>query len=341
MARAAWLVLACLVCACAAVELGFPVVALCSALDAPVYNCTFRRSLAEAYAPCTARIRRFTTGPAAAPLYCSLYNTDDAASATDSYGLMRLARFAGEAQHAALFYQLPTHVSVAEAPPANLSAVPLDALLDLVPLSASQLTLVRILGRDADTNRYSVLSEAREGGAGDVAVEIDAVYFTYWSTVLRGFYRDLFLDPSTWLLCLVATLVIWYGALRSTVPLLGAPEGGAGSAAAEQPETIKLRMVLLLPVSGSLVLLAMFFFLDLMWPLLFLFCAFAGFVSVAFVVWPLAELLVPSFRLPRTLTCLAPRLDELPGALLIAMPFSTAVVLAWWLTDLWLFTDSA
>lgn len=332
-----------LCCLCSALDLGFPTIALCSLQQAPVYNCSYRRSLSDPSTPCSARYQRLATGTPD-PLLCSLYNTDDGAYATDSYGLVSLVRISGEAQRAVLFYTLPTDVNVdEEQPKTNATFVPLDVLLDLIPLASGQINLVRILGRDAISNRYSVLTEQRGAGS-DIVVAIDGLYFTYWDGVLKGFYRDLFLDPSTWLLCFTATLVIWYGALRSTAPplLSGQPEGeGNGAAPAVQPETMKLRMVLLLPISGSLMLLAMFFFLDLMWPLLFLFCAFAGFVSVAFVVWPVAELLPSRLRLPSSLTCLAPRIDELPTALLFAVLFSTAIMIAWWLTDLWLFTDGA
>lgn len=322
---------------CASIELSFPSIALCSYQSAPLYNCSFIRSQHDQTSfQCAESIAHFRTADSVGPLNCSLFNANNAAYASNSYGMLNLTRAAApQARYAVLFYELPKDIQGSPKDDAQLPPfIPLNELLDLVPLDLDRGSmLLRVLGRDPNSQRYSVITQKLGGGA-SVLLSIDGIYFAAW----QGYYRDLFLDPSTWFLCAVAVLVIWYAAYRS-MPQGGAL-GGAGGGQVEEHEPLRMRMVLVLPVTGSLVLLAMFYFLDLMWPLLFAFCAFTGFVSVAFVLWPVAQRVAQFARLPAAFTCLASRIGEVPSAILIALPISAAVLIAWGWTDIWIFTDS-
>ncbi len=66
----------------------------------------------------------------------------------------------------------------------------------------------------------------------------------------------------------------------------------------DEHNTVNLKTAIILPVTGSLMLLALFFFLDQIWILLVILISFSATMSFAFVIWPWIEPLAHLMRLP-------------------------------------------
>lgn len=162
-------------------------------------------------------------------------------------------------------------------------------------------------------------------------------------------------DPSTLLLELLAWSTLLYATYRSRVwsDLLDAvfekdrPATSAGRTPIErQPEQgfISLRMAIVLPIFGSLVLIILFYFLDWMSYLFVFFIFLSSLFSLTFVLTPTAERLVA--RAPERAQMPFAPYQSLPAvlretslSLLLAFLTALAVALTWLITRYWAVSD--
>eukprot|EP01105_Mastigella_eilhardi_P005959 TRINITY_DN17612_c0_g1_i1.p1 TRINITY_DN17612_c0_g1~~TRINITY_DN17612_c0_g1_i1.p1 ORF type:complete len:379 (+),score=80.58 TRINITY_DN17612_c0_g1_i1:32-1138(+) len=136
----------------------------------------------------------------------------------------------------------------------------------------------------------------------------------------------LLLDPSTLLLVACALGTIWLGARLQ--PKQIDPEETNG---------VTMQVAVLLPIVGSLMLVVLFYFLDILYYLLVVVLTLSAVTSVGFVVYPAAQKLMrlywPSKELVRIFG------TDFPSPLLVAVPLAVTVVGTWLLTNMWQVSD--
>ncbi|KAL6047978.1 Signal peptide peptidase-like 3, variant 2 [Balamuthia mandrillaris] len=175
----------------------------------------------------------------------------------------------------------------------------------------------------------------------------------------------LLVDPSTLSMLAFAFLVLVIGSLRSLSLYLAQlqmwegrrqrqrKEGGdskehENAEEAENEENnsndLKWQSALLLPLIGSLLLLVLFFFLDMMAPVLSFIFTLSSLFSACFVLYPLvgdlaAFLHLPShFRSPQLLTRVT-RESHISTSIPLALLPAALLVAVWFFTGFWALTD--
>ncbi|KAL6077434.1 Signal peptide peptidase [Balamuthia mandrillaris] len=175
----------------------------------------------------------------------------------------------------------------------------------------------------------------------------------------------LLVDPSTLSMLAFAFLVLVIGSLRSLSLYLAQlqmwegrrqrqrEEGGyskehENAEEAENEENnsndLKWQSALLLPLIGSLLLLVLFFFLDMMAPVLSFIFTLSSLFSACFVLYPLvgdlaAFLHIPShFRSPQLLTRVT-RESHISTSIPLALLPAALLVAVWFFTGFWALTD--
>lgn len=183
------------------------------------------------------------------------------------------------------------------------------------------------------------------------------------------------LDPSISTLIIVAIAIIYYANHRSRpsrepshhehtseVPVESGTERGYVQKAIEKsseltalfvpqeseaPESLSTWKIIILPVVGSVMLLVLFYFLNILKYLLVVFMSISSLGSISFVLYPLWSTLIvtsplPSrfytFPLPRKVhNCLG--VTRVPVAVAISMAFSAFLITLWLCTSNWLVVD--
>ena len=166
-----------------AVAIGYPAVALCTKPSTiPFYNCTFRSSFDSPFEPCGSpqSVRISVAGRSPAP--CALFNFDSVIYGTDSYSVAMFTSLGLNATDSVvLFYSLPANW--------NSSIIEVDALDGITPHDKG-VTLVRIIGRDTENGRYSVVLDrlSVDGAEPQLWLTIDPLYFEKIRAALKNYY---------------------------------------------------------------------------------------------------------------------------------------------------------
>mmetsp|Transcript_15676 Transcript_15676/g.61229 ORF Transcript_15676/g.61229 Transcript_15676/m.61229 type:complete len:402 (+) Transcript_15676:49-1254(+) len=167
----------------------------------------------------------------------------------------------------------------------------------------------------------------------------------------------LLFDPGTLCVLGCALFCISYGAYRSQQFYAAAYGAAAGSASSStgRPRSgttekfgssvsvVQKSTAVLLPILASIMLLVLFYFLNMIYYLLLIAILFGAFTSMCFVQWPLWELIVFKFNayVPRcptaipTIDCIGP----IPLELILSLPIPIGLMIGYFFTNSWVFTD--
>eukprot|EP01087_Luapelamoeba_hula_P013868 TRINITY_DN4000_c0_g1_i2.p1 TRINITY_DN4000_c0_g1~~TRINITY_DN4000_c0_g1_i2.p1 ORF type:complete len:393 (+),score=19.05 TRINITY_DN4000_c0_g1_i2:86-1264(+) len=150
------------------------------------------------------------------------------------------------------------------------------------------------------------------------------------------------MDPSAGVVvgCAVVTLVV--GANRALYFWKGTPGSAVAQVVQEaSANDMKLWTAVLLPVFGSIMLLALFFFLNWLKYLLLVLFAFAAFTAVIVVLSPLFDLLIAKLGV-QTFIRICPRQwwdEPFPTSALLGVPVALTAVVVWAVWHPFLVTD--
>ncbi|MDP2434269.1 MAG: hypothetical protein Q8P67_00835, partial [archaeon] len=172
---------------------------------------------------------------------------------------------------------------------------------------------------------------------GDVPASV-AVHTTSWTILV---------DPSLFLLLLLVLSLLCYGSHRSwlwdrEIECIIEDQQMPAAEAKQLRRGVSSRTAILLPIGGSLVLLLLFFMLDLLSYVFLGLIMVAALSSVTFVTQPLFELLcrrlrVPANPLPRPERC--SWVADISSSFLASLLFAIVLVALWLVFREWITTD--
>ncbi|KAH3732181.1 signal peptide peptidase [Pelomyxa schiedti] len=139
----------------------------------------------------------------------------------------------------------------------------------------------------------------------------------------------LLFDPATFALVFAAVGTIVTGSYKSSAvtTLIGTMD-----VEAQESSKISMKMAIILPILGSIVLVILFYFLKIIYYfLLVLFCITAT-IGVSFVAYPLVESMLSAFSVRESIRV---RGHDIPVAALVVLPVSLLPVLPWVFTLSW------
>jgi hypothetical protein len=155
-----------------------------------------------------------------------------------------------------------------------------------------------------------------------------------------GILSQLF-DPSSLLILATALFVMWYGSKRSKSSPLDSPDVQE-EAGGEENTSIQLKQAIIMPVLGSVSLVVLFYFLNIIYWLLVVILGIAVFVSMIYVWQPIVDGIIIDIlhREPtKKFNILTRWCDPTPVSTLIAMIFSLIMVVIWIVTNNWAVID--
>lgn len=145
----------------------------------------------------------------------------------------------------------------------------------------------------------------------------------------------MFLDPSLGLLWICAFACLWYGAVRSHQFLKEEKDPEV-----KEATFVQSKLVIILPIVGSVVLLLLFYFLDfsITVKILYGFIALVVVSSQCFIFGPLVDFIAKKIS-PEPKGFTLPKIGFVPISGLFLFAYSVGVVVAWILTGHWLIVD--
>jgi len=148
-------------------------------------------------------------------------------------------------------------------------------------------------------------------------------------------YTWLFLvDPSTFLMIMVASCTLLYGSYLSHDFWLNFKDTGE-----LENNVVKTRTAIIMPIVGSIFLVLLFFFLHWLVYLLIIIMAFSSFTAFAYVVYPFVDKLCTKIGGALTKSWEIRWIGVITVTGIISCIISAGVIAAWLSTFFWLLTD--
>jgi len=146
------------------------------------------------------------------------------------------------------------------------------------------------------------------------------------------YYWQFLVDPATFVLLLSAALSILYGSYRSIGFLITLKES-----LELDTNTVKVRTAILLPIFGSIFLVALFFWLRWLYWLLLVLISLIALTAVAFVIYPYVDKLLTKLKWNKSWD--VRWIGDVTVSGIVSFVLSLGLLLTWLFTGFFILTD--